>query len=537
MTDNRISDKDWYQIKTEEIRHVRFQDPERVLSLARSMLARAEEEKNVGMIGLAHFWTGDAYYMLMDSENSIAHIHEAMKSLNDAGDYDHLGQCYNLLGIIFSHQGDNSAAFQSYIRGIAILRDHPDYDHLATMLYANCAELCDRTGNLLDARKMYLQSLIYCERLYAKSSNYQGLLPVIYRGLVLLEINLGNEGEARAYLKRLNREIQACPEEKDCFEQYMVLLLFSAFLGKQENVESFEQKALASYLKIEYPIDYFWPTISFLNYLESKGKFPEIKIVLNHMDQGLNKDDFPDCQARLAGYRIRMAESLGDRDEELTQFRRYRHFMAERTRIQNHTISLLMEMQKSLDQSMEQNILLEKRANTDALTGIPNRARYNEMADRLFQQSLEKQENFAIEMMDIDHFKQVNDTYGHHAGDQVLKVVADSLRKMVSDQVQVFRYGGDEFTILYTGLDYEGIRETAEKLRQDIYDNLRLSGLPQATVSQGISFSVPVKENRVWDFASQADAAMYQMKRSGGDQIRILSKETLVRMPHAGETL
>jgi diguanylate cyclase (GGDEF)-like protein len=536
MTDKSFSDNSWYDQTISDIRTIRFSNPEKVLSLARGMMARAESERNTGMIGLAQFWIGDAYFTLMDSENSIVHIHEAMKSLNDAGDYNHLGQCYNLLGIIFTHQGDNSSAFQSYIKGISILRDHPEYNHLGAMLYENYAELCERTGNPLDARKMYLRSLIYCERLHTKDSPYSGLLPVLYREMVLLEICLGNEGEAREYLRRLNREIVDSKEEKECFEQYVVLLLFSAFKGRKERAEFYEKQALDSYLKLEYPIDAFWTTISFLNHLESEEKYSEMKTVLDHMDHGLDRDDFPDFQARLTGYRIRMAEFYGNREEELIQCRRYRHFMTERTRIQNHTLNFLMEMQKSLDQSEEQNILLEKRANTDALTGIPNRVHYNETADRLLQQCLQKQEIFAIEMMDVDHFKQINDTFGHRAGDLVLKVVADSLRKPVSDRVQVFRYGGDEFTILYIGMAEEEIRKTAEKLRSDIYSSLESSKLPEATVSQGVCYALPTKLNRVWDFASQADAAMYQMKRSGGDQIRIVTKETFVLPSYGGES-
>lgn len=158
-----------------------------------------------------------------------------------------------------------------------------------------------------------------------------------------------------------------------------------------------------------------------------------------------------------------------------------------------------------------------KKAETDALTGLANRYRLTEYSQQLMDEALQEQVPFAIEILDIDHFKEYNDNYGHPAGDACIKQVADQLNKMQSRQIFCARYGGDEFIIIYKGFSREEVLAKARKLKKDIADlGLRheySESAPVVTISQGICVNIPINVNRSWDYLHQADNYLYEVKR------------------------
>ena len=158
---------------------------------------------------------------------------------------------------------------------------------------------------------------------------------------------------------------------------------------------------------------------------------------------------------------------------------------------------------------------------TDALTGLHNR-RY--VVSRLSQSldSLERSgRRFAVALIDIDHFKRINDSWGHQAGDQVLKGFADRLRRELRAVDIAGRYGGEEFLILFSGASADDALEAAERFRaamarEPFYAPASGDAIP-VTVSAGIS--VGELGDDVEDVIARADAALYEAKSSGRNQV------------------
>lgn len=100
----------------------------------------------------------------------------------------------------------------------------------------------------------------------------------------------------------------------------------------------------------------------------------------------------------------------------------------------------------------EANIRLLEKSETDALTRLANRFRLNDYLDQVFEKALSEQTPLAMEILDIDYFKQYNDNYGHQAGDECIKRIAKQLELMQNDMIFCARYGGDEFIILYQNM-------------------------------------------------------------------------------------
>jgi diguanylate cyclase (GGDEF)-like protein len=162
---------------------------------------------------------------------------------------------------------------------------------------------------------------------------------------------------------------------------------------------------------------------------------------------------------------------------------------------------------------------VERQAVTDELTGLSNRRRFQEVLAGEVERSRRFGQPVGLVMLDIDNFKQVNDTHGHPAGDLVLKEVARILRESSREIDEPARYGGEELAVVLPGTDLEGAFQLAERVRTGI-EALRL---PIRTADDEplrvtASFGVATHPNSSHDLRSLvagADAALYDAKHAG----------------------
>lgn len=159
--------------------------------------------------------------------------------------------------------------------------------------------------------------------------------------------------------------------------------------------------------------------------------------------------------------------------------------------------------------------LLTEQATTDPLTGLLNRAEFGSRLDDLSSRRSRQVGSDAILFIDLDHFKPINDTLGHHAGDEVLRVVAERLTATVRSHDIVCRLGGDEFALLLVDCDLELARATVERLLVAIRQPVPVSnGVATVDASVGIALSRTEITNAE-ELVRAADQAMYQAKRDG----------------------
>ena len=164
---------------------------------------------------------------------------------------------------------------------------------------------------------------------------------------------------------------------------------------------------------------------------------------------------------------------------------------------------------------------LERRALTDALTGLFNIRWWRDMGPRVMAQSLRTGAGVGILLMDLDHFKQVNDSAGHAAGDSVLRAVARAIRRVVRDSDYAVRYGGEEFLIVLTNSTVEGAMRVAQALQSAVAElRAPTSEIERVTASIGVAV-FPDHGLELDDVVAAADLAMYQAKRDGRDRIAV----------------
>ncbi len=164
------------------------------------------------------------------------------------------------------------------------------------------------------------------------------------------------------------------------------------------------------------------------------------------------------------------------------------------------------------------NKRLEKNAVTDGLTGVLNRFAFNKVIKMRWDKAREQGEYLGALMIDIDHFKQYNDTYGHIAGDECIKSVAKTIYNGVRNgEENLFRYGGEEFVVLLPDTNMQGALMTAQRITEDI----RKLAIPHkttygvVTLSIGVYSAVPSDIDDEYSFIDKADRALYVAKDSG----------------------
>ncbi|MFH1146895.1 MAG: sensor domain-containing diguanylate cyclase, partial [Pseudomonadota bacterium] len=184
----------------------------------------------------------------------------------------------------------------------------------------------------------------------------------------------------------------------------------------------------------------------------------------------------------------------------------------------------LLDLLGRLTQSEKLRTQFEKLSYIDALTGIPNR-RYLEI--RINEElSRSKRHGFSMAclMMDIDHFKSINDTYGHAAGDQVLKELGELLRNRKRAYDVVGRYGGEEFAMLFKQIDQADTFTVADRVRAAIeHHEFVFEGRPiKVTVSMGIAAVKPSSNDTIISILQKADEALYAAKQGGRNRCVLL---------------
>lgn len=167
-------------------------------------------------------------------------------------------------------------------------------------------------------------------------------------------------------------------------------------------------------------------------------------------------------------------------------------------------------------------------ARTDGLTGLTNRKAFDQTLDELYLQWQSKHQAFTLSLIDIDHFKKINDTHGHPAGDTVLKKVAETLRSEFRDAVCVARYGGEEFAIM-TLLPLEEAAECLDRVRSVVgrTEFRHEDTLIPVTLSGGISHIA--SDDKIGKVVRRSDEALYAAKLGGRNRV-YLNDGTVCRL-------
>jgi len=215
-------------------------------------------------------------------------------------------------------------------------------------------------------------------------------------------------------------------------------------------------------------------------------------------------------------------------------------------RIRHHSLAYLSQVQRdqayqalreSQKQLMVTTVELQRQNSVDALTGLNNRRYLDEYLTIEWKRAAREQTPLSVLMIDIDEFKRYNDTYGHPAGDEVLRKVAATIRASFERPADVAaRYGGEEFTVVLPNTKLGGARFVANKIAHTV-ETLQIEHTASTvsgyvTVSVGVASTVPPRDGQLTTLIEMADAALYEAKRMGRNRAVAYVKEDAAPSTH-----
>ncbi|MEK9711194.1 MAG: 7TM diverse intracellular signaling domain-containing protein [Thalassolituus sp.] len=167
------------------------------------------------------------------------------------------------------------------------------------------------------------------------------------------------------------------------------------------------------------------------------------------------------------------------------------------------------------------NQQLERMSTTDALTNVRNRRFFDEFFAREFALAMHDRAYFSVLLLDIDHFKRVNDEFGHQAGDEILRCVSGAISEVLPTADSIARYGGEEFSVVLPGINAEQVADIAERIRVGVealkFD--RISAGLKTTISIGYVTGIPATGDTPDSWLMKADEALYKSKETGRNRV------------------
>lgn len=474
-------------------------------------------------LGFAHYYSGEAYYTLNNVEKVLFHISQALGYLEQAGAWELVARAYNLTGITSLTIGNAPFAMNYYMQALSCCRKH-GLAVLEHTLLMNMGTLYYNLGEYDRASIYFFDSLHFFEY-HQEIEDRFFYLAVDYMGLGRCSLHNKDLEHAWKY-EHCIREI--CGPHMDiCNYSYLTFLAAlyhaSGDAEQRDHCIARIQESLNLQIRI---MDYFDDFYEYAGLLLEVDEDKQFLNLIRLLDELAVQAKVTNLQRRIRELKIKYYKKTGDTAAYLQETAQ---FYADTERMERSNRAMMLEMldvcrvleeeREEKSQIVAQNQQLTEKSETDALTGLANRFRLRHHSEKQFERAAVEHMAMAVEILDIDYFKQYNDNYGHQKGDGCICMVADQLKRIAqSEGVSVYRYGGDEFVVIYEDLTKERVQQIAEELKQGIrsmhVEHAYSKASDIVTISQGICWGYPTDGQTMADYLRVADANLYQVKET-----------------------
>ena len=194
--------------------------------------------------------------------------------------------------------------------------------------------------------------------------------------------------------------------------------------------------------------------------------------------------------------------------------------ITEQKEIQADMITTHAKMARQSIKLKEANKQLKLMAQKDTLTGVNNRRYFFELANKMWDKELSDDENIYVSMFDLDKFKNINDTYGHHMGDEILKIFASTVEVNLGQNDIFGRIGGEEFALVLVDKEKENILSTLDKIRNDVANISIINEKETIKITVSIGLSQKRDKKTIDIVLDEADKELYRAKEDGRNNIK-----------------
>lgn len=494
------------------------------------ILEYAAEANSDALFGIGYYCFAEHYLEKQDAEQTMQCLAECMKYFSNAGLYQYLTRVYNLMGVVSDSKDNRLVALSYYYTCLQYAEVYQDtFAH--AMADSNIAYILMRMKRYKEAKKHCYSAMDYFEKseyaIYRKKNNIQCIIYCGFCHLILEEPE-----EALALWEKIQEILRKYPESK---YSELCLLAFEAgcekVKGNQEKAIQLADSLEKALYKDENISEVQKIIVTVADLLTGMKSYKRIESLIELLDE---KQIEKNAAVYLDLYPFKSKYLLNNNkiDEYVAYTKQYLGFYQKHQDDSRAVTARILELQDKLSRVEREhkdiqayNRDLESIALYDSLTGLANRTYLNEYLSQKFEEAYANQTPIGVELMDIDFFKEYNDTYGHLAGDVCIESVASILKEIENENVFCARYGGDEFMIVYSDMTTQEVRNVVETIQ----DNVRALDIcherskcaNKVTISQGVFVKIPEEQNREWDYNSMADIVLYEAKKQGRNRYHI----------------
>lgn len=513
-----MADKKYDSWSTEklqnEILRVRLINLTLEYELCSALTEKAKLENNHYALAFSYTFLADYYLAAKDNRQAVNYLNRS-RVLSEAAHYeDLLIRIYNFYGLFYNSISDEISALDYYLKSLDIAEGKCDYMQMASA-YNNIATCFDVKHNYKLAIEYYqksydvmqyltsdteftkvvsLTNLCRCAHIMKKTDNLDKYL------LLFKEIDINTVDIFKLlYFYCISMRQQLSNDLTSFYQTIDKLLIIK---DKIENLRILHQV--------------FTNVCEML--LENNNQ--EYSLLVLKLLANINKKADIKTKKELQKLNVRYCENFENKDIQLQAYEEFYKIInaIEDMELETYSSGLSAKLElhqtKVKKQNLEkENEHLEKLMNIDDLTGTSNRRCFNH---DISSDELKTADRAAIAMLDIDYFKEYNDIYGHQKGDTVLIAVGEALNRIESENIHVYRYGGDEFSIIFINQTEEIIRKALEEIQQNIkFKAIKHEGSKTnqyLTLSCGYAYTEE-KPRDIIKLLEKADNCLYAVKK------------------------
>lgn len=493
------------------------------------LLRIAGDTGDFGLLGFVYFHRANYHYISGAYDAFYRDLGLAIRALLRSDEHELLARSFNLFANEAYSKGALDVAYNYYMTAFQFLENKSDSPFKGGLLI-NLAGLFTLMEYYKEARRYFKKGIVLLKK-HRDDFYYQRNLVVAYIIDGLNSIAMGDITAAEKSL-RATKRIYGRADASLVQETRLIGAIFEARLAlamQEDQTVRIQAHTIAGLLMAEEAIYESMDDIrDFCHTLIDAGYLKEAGLIIDMAATRMDGSDVTRIQLRLMEMKVDYYEKTHDEKnlmkcltEQNRLFMRSLEEQQELYRYSIEYIQLIDDLKIEEEQIRRGNEMLQARAERDELCGIPNRYAMDREIERAYECAYNTQTPLGICLLDVNRFKEINDTYGHQAGDLYLTMIGSELKKCTKDE-RIFcaRYGGDEFLMIYKGMSNEEILKKALALRRAI-SNRKITlkdgtKVREISVSLGICNGVPDQETRSWDYLTAADAALYDIKRASG---------------------
>lgn len=502
----------------EKIIAYRFQPIEdELFDLLREYEEICKKEKDEDGLACAYFYRGEAFFRLGKYDPCIAYLNYSLVYQKKEENMYLEAAAYNVLGLMFSLLGYEVVALEHYLQCLDSSEKYGLYNQKA-ITYVNMGWLYRDLDDLAQSMKYYDLALEELKR--SNSKNYYNIeiLCHAYRGQIYCKLGKYKEGiECGRIIEKLKKENSVLFYDVSVANLYVRIYDYLNEEDKaKENLDSLIERSKDGEDFLEFCEFY----IDVCNYTLSKGMREETRILLDHLHENIDPTELVYIKLKVQSLEVAYQNRYSHYENYLNACREYMVMQEEYEYYVKKTKLTSMQNIENLRKIQKEKEKYEEISRRDKMTGLLNKVTLEESI-RTYLENHRAYENCpALILIDLDHFKSVNDTLGHLTGDQLICDVADKIKKMFPYSENVGRVGGDEFVVFFSeAYKKEDSIARADELRREL-NKLTYCNTCMVTASMGIAFLEKTIDSYE-ELFSIADDALYQAKHAGRNQIVI----------------